>query len=114
MAVADARAKLNARLIEIETAKPLPASSLTIASYVAPTFPSRALQREIEGWVDVQFTVATDGTVRDVVVAEASHELYFADEAARAVSQWRFEPRIFMDQPIEQRSYTRIRFTLAD
>jgi protein TonB len=113
-AVAAARAKLDARLIEIETAKPLPASSLTIASYVAPEYPSRALQRDIEGWVDVEFTVAANGAVQEVVVAETSHQMYFGDEAVSAVSQWRFEPRIFMGQAIPQRSYTRIRFTLAD
>jgi len=27
-----------------------------------------------------------------------------------AVEQWKFEPRVFMNRPIAQRSYTRIRF----
>jgi hypothetical protein len=29
-----------------------------------------------------------------------------------AVSQWRFEPRVFMDRPIDQQTYTRVRFVL--
>jgi protein TonB len=94
----------------MEAAKPLPASALKITSYVAPEYPQRALERGIEGWVDVEFTVAPDGTTRAVRVAGSSNENYFGREAMAAVEQWRFEPRIFMDRPIEQRSYTRIRF----
>lgn len=113
-AVAEARAELNARLIELESAKPLPASSFVVESYIAPDYPHRALDRGIEGWVDVEFTVGIDGAVRDILVAEASHERLFRNEAINAVSQWRFEPRIFMDQAIPQRSYTRIVFNIAE
>jgi protein TonB len=107
-----ARIALAEHLIAMESAKLLPASELKVASYVAPEYPQRALERRVEGWVDVQFTVATDGTTRDVTVAEASHETYFRREAVTAVEKWRFEPRVFMNRPIEQRSYTRIRFVL--
>jgi protein TonB len=62
------------------------------------------LQRDIEGWVDVEFTVAANGAVQDVIVAETSHQMYFGDEAVSAVSQWRFEPRLIMGQAIPQRS----------
>jgi TonB family protein len=108
--VRTARAELTDQQIALESAKPLPASALKIATYVAPEYPDRANERRIEGWVDVEFTILTDGTTRDVAVANASHELYFRREALAAVGQWKFEPRIFMNRPIEQRSYTRIRF----
>jgi periplasmic protein TonB len=98
------------QLIAIEAAKPLPASALKVLNYVAPVYPERALERRVEGWVDVEFTVAPDGTVQAVGVVEASHENYFRREAVAAVQQWTFEPRVFMGRPIEQRSYTRIRF----
>ena len=113
-AVAVAQANLRVKLIELESAKPLPASSLEIDEYVAPEYPMRALQRSIEGWVDLEFTVRSDGTVGEVAVADASHDRFFRTEAISAVSQWRFEPRIFLDTPIPQRSYTRIRFTVGD
>jgi TonB family protein len=108
--VTAARAALTAELIAMESAKPLPASALKVVSYVAPQYPSRALDRRLEGWVDVEFVVATDGTTRDVQVTEASHDNYFRKEAVAAVEKWEFEPRVFMDRQIQQRSYTRIRF----
>jgi len=58
----------------------------------------------------VEFTILPDGTTRDITVANASHASFFRKEAVAAVQQWRFEPRIFMNRPIEQRSYTRLRF----
>jgi TonB family protein len=105
-----ARAAMTEQLIAMESAKPLPASALNLATYVAPTYPTRALERGLEGWVDIEFTVGTDGKTRDIVVPDASHENYFRREAVAAVEQWTFEPRVFMNRAIEQRSYTRIRF----
>jgi TonB family protein len=112
--VAAARQRMNDALIAMESAKRLPASELTVLDYVPPEYPRNALQRGIEGWVDVEFTVAPDGTTRDIVVTDASNSTYFRDEAIAAVSQWRFEPRIFMNQPIAQQTYTRLRFVLDD
>ena len=108
--VRKARSALTEQLIAMESAKPVPASALKIVTYVAPTFPARANERNIEGWVDIEFTVGTDGKTRNIVVTEASHESLFRREATDAVGKWQFEPRVFMGRPIEQSSYTRIRF----
>jgi TonB family protein len=110
--IAAARTSLTERLIAMESAKPLPASALTVVDYVAPEYPRNAAMRGVQGWVDVEFTVASDGSTRNIAVADASHDRYFRDEAMAAVSQWRFEPRVFMDRPIDQKSYTRVRFVL--
>ena len=45
-------------------------------------------------------------------MTDASHETMFRREAMAAVEKWQFEPRVFMGRPIEQTSYTRIRFVL--
>jgi len=108
--VRTARAQMVDQQIALESAKPIPASALKIASYVKPVYPQRALERGIEGWVDLEFTVQSDGTTSNVTVAGASHETYFRREAVNAVEQWKFEPRVFMNRAIAQRSYTRIRF----
>jgi TonB family protein len=110
--VRKARSALTEQLIAMETAKPIPASALKISTYVAPVFPPRASERNITGWVDVEFTVGTDGKTRNVVVTDASHDTMFRREATEAVSKWTFEPRVFMGRPIEQTSFTRIRFVL--
>jgi TonB family protein len=108
--VRKAQAALTEHQIAQESAKPIPASALKVVSYIPPTYPQRALDRGIEGWVDVEFTVATDGTTKDIVVADSSHDSLFHREALEAVRQWRFEPRVFMNRTIEQRSYTRMKF----
>jgi TonB family protein len=105
-----AREAWTQRLVAMEEAKPLPASALKVVNYVVPEYPPRALERGIQGWVDIEFTVTTDGATSDVRVADGSHESYFRREAVAAVEQWRFEPRVFMGRAIEQRSYSRIRF----
>jgi TonB family protein len=110
--VRKARSALTEQLIAMESAKPVPASALKLATYVAPVFPQRATERNLEGWVDIEFTVGTDGRTRNVVVTDASHETIFRREATEAVEKWLFEPRIFMGRAIEQTSYTRIRFVL--
>ena len=110
--VRKARSALTEQLIAMESAKPVPASALKISQYVAPTFPQRATDRNLEGWVDIEFTVGTDGRTRSIVVTDASHETMFRREATEAVEKWQFEPRIFMGRAIEQTSFTRIRFVL--
>jgi protein TonB len=110
--VRKARSALTEQLIAMESAKPVPAPALKIATYVAPSFPARASERNLQGWVDVEFTVGTDGKTRNIVVTDASHDTMFRREATEAVSKWQFEPRVFMGRPIEQTSYTRIRFVL--
>lgn len=107
-----AREAMIDRLAAMEAARPLPASELTVENYVAPEYPERAAARGLEGWVDIEFTVATDGTTKDITVTAASHETFFRREAAAAVERWRFQPRVYMDRVIEQRAFTRIRFVL--
>jgi outer membrane biosynthesis protein TonB len=75
--VRKARSALSEQLIAMESAKPVPASALKIATYVAPVFPPRANERNVEGWVDIEFTVGNDGRTRNVVVTDASHETLF-------------------------------------
>jgi len=86
---------------------------MKVKSDAKPVYPPRALDRGIEGWVDLEFTVEPDGSTSHVAVTGASHDTFFKKEAVAAVEQWKFEPReprVFMNRPIAQRSYTRIRF----
>jgi TonB family protein len=110
--IADTRGALTALLIDLESLKRVPASALELVEYSAPTYPTRAATRGIEGWVDLEFIVTVDGATQDVAIMEASHESYFRREAVAAVEEWRFGPRTFMGQTIEQRAYTRVVFRL--
>lgn len=113
-AIVAAKIALTDGLVALEGAKPLPASALTVLDYVPPDYPRTAAARGIEGWVDIEFTVAANGATVDIATADASHERLFRDEAVTAVQQWRFEPRIFMGRAIDQRVYTRLRFVLSE
>jgi TonB family protein len=105
-----ARSALNEQLIAMESARPVPASALKVTTYVAPVYPPRANERNLEGWVDIEFTVGTDGRTHDVVVTDASHDTFFRREAVEAVEKWTFEPRVYLGRTIEQTSFTRIKF----
>jgi TonB family protein len=107
-----ARDRLNAYLIETESNKLLPASALTRLDGAAPEFPPSALERGIEGWVEIEFVVAPDGHTEDIGVLDASHKQTFHQEAIAAVGGWRFEPFVFMDQPIPKRAYARLQFVI--
>jgi TonB family protein len=110
--IAALEANFVERLVAAESARPVPATALTLTRYSAPQYPVRALDRGIEGWVDLEFTIGADGVPRDVTITDGSHESFFRGEAIRAVEQWRFEPREFHGRVIEQRSYARIRFAV--
>ncbi|HNP35198.1 MAG TPA: energy transducer TonB [Woeseiaceae bacterium] len=76
---------------------------------VRPVYPVRAAAQELEGYVDVEFDVAPDGSVQNVVVIYASHKL-FEQPAINAAKRFRFKARVMDGVP--QASYgIRNRFT---
>jgi TonB family protein len=66
----------------------------------------------VEGYVDVEFTVATDGMTRDFVVKAAQRTDVFDKAAVDAVSEWRFRPVVKNGAPVPQRAVVRVRFEL--
>lgn len=77
---------------------------------VAPVYPREAERLGINGWVDVEFTIAPDGTTRDVIVRNAEPARTFDQSAVDAVKRWRFEPVMRDGAPVAQRAAMRIRF----
>lgn len=68
---------------------------------VQAVYPRRALQRGIEGYVVVGFTVTKQGTVRDPYVIEAQPENIFDQAAMDAVLKFKYKPRIVNGEPVE-------------
>jgi protein TonB len=87
-------------------------STLTRTRYVAPQFPEVARQRGIDGWVDLQFLVGTDGTVSDVAVVGAQPAGMFEDAALDAVRHWRYRPVMREGHAVSQRARVRVRFAV--
>ncbi|HTQ98724.1 MAG TPA: energy transducer TonB [Candidatus Acidoferrum sp.] len=61
---------------------------------INPEYPQRALNRGIEGWVTVQFTITETGSVADAVVVDASPKGMFDEAALKAIAKWRYNPKV--------------------
>jgi periplasmic protein TonB len=83
-----------------------------IVRQVQPTYPVDAARKRVEGWVELDFTIGSDGRVKDVSVSRAQPPRIFDREAMRALQQWTFEPALRDGSPVEQRSKRRMEFTL--
>jgi periplasmic protein TonB len=68
---------------------------------VEPIYPTRAASRGIEGHVIVEFTVTSNGSVRDPMIIEAEPSTIFNRAAERAVLKWKFKPRVVDGVPVE-------------
>ncbi len=68
---------------------------------VNPSYPSRALQRGIEGWVVVEFTVTKSGAVRDAIAVDAQPANIFNRAAIKAALKFKYKPRVIDGEAIE-------------
>ena len=81
---------------------------------INPDYPQRALQRGLEGWVQVQFTITPTGTVKDPIVVDAMPKSVFDDAALKAIARWRYNPKVENGAPVERVGVqTRILFQLS-
>ena len=67
---------------------------------VAPVYPARALQRGLEGYVIVAFTVTAAGTTRDASVVESTSTL-FERAALEAALKFKYKPRVIDGEAVE-------------
>ena len=91
----------------------VPAGSLTLIKTVQPKYPLKAESAKVQGWVELDFTVAESGEVKDIAVHAADSPGVFEDAAIGALSQWRYKPVLRESKPVPQRARIRIRFTLT-
>jgi protein TonB len=85
----------------------------TLLQKVNPSYPPDAARKHTEGWVEVSFTVGSDGHVKDPFVIGANPARVFNDAALRAVANWTFDPRLENGKPVEQHIKSRIEFKLG-
>jgi TonB family protein len=89
------------------------ANDLDLVKSVKPLYPAKAEVSQTEGWVELDFTVAENGAVKDIAVHAANPPGAFDSAAINALSQWRYKPVLKDARPTAQRARIRIRFTLA-
>ncbi len=59
-----------------------------------PRYPQRALQRKIEGYVILSFSIDKTGMPEDIEVVESQPARIFDREALRALKRWKYQPQI--------------------
>jgi len=82
---------------------------------IQPNYPRKAAMEGIEGWVRFEFTVAPDGSPKDVRIIDAKPRRVFERDARRAIYKWKFKPKVVDGKAVEQPNmrYT-MEFKLAD
>ena len=82
---------------------------------VAPIYPRRALTRNIEGYVLLEFVVTSTGTVEDPVVIEAKPPGFFERAAIQAALKFKYKPKVIDGEPVAVTGVrNRIVFEMSD
>jgi protein TonB len=71
-----------------------------------PDYPAAAKDRHIEGRVTFRFTVAVDGSVKDIEIVDSQPPRIWDDATKRAVSTWKYQPATKDGKPVEQSGVT--------
>lgn len=93
---------------------PLSRQMVPLVRATAP-YPTRALQRGIEGYVELSFTVNPQGRVEDPVVLYAEPEGYFERAALNSIRKWQYSPAMDNGEAVPVRDVRqRIVFAISD
>lgn len=81
---------------------------------VQPVYPSRALQRGLEGYVIVEYTVTKTGSTKNPQVVESTSSI-FEDAAIESALKYKYKPRVINGEAVEVPGVqTKITFELED
>jgi len=79
---------------------------------IDPQWPREALAKGIEGYVVVEVTIASDGSVRGASIIESVPKRMFDRNVIRAVLKWKFKPRIINGVPVERKAIQTLEFKI--
>jgi len=82
-----------------------------VVSRIDPVYPADAERQRVEGTVNLHAIIGTDGSVKGIEGISGPPSLVPA--AASAVRQWRYQPTLLGDQPIETAQGVTIVFRLS-
>ncbi|GAA4899748.1 TonB family protein [Ferrimonas pelagia] len=106
--------RLFPQLLTAEQRNSHQSSSPVPARRQNPHYPIELARKGIEGWVVMEFSVAADGSVRDLLITESVPEKAFDKAALQAMKKWRYE----FPEGVEQRDHPgqsiRLDFSLSN
>jgi len=81
---------------------------------VTPEYPAAALQKGIEGWVQVEFTIDANGTIMKPTIIGHSPSRIFDRAVLTALKKSRYRPQLLNGEPVVVQGVTELfRFTLS-
>lgn len=87
-------------VIEVDGPISFTNGQLTLVFGYPPIYPRNAINREIEGYVHVGFSVNTAGEVYDEHIVDAQPKGIFDKSALKAIVKFRYKPRYENDRPV--------------
>jgi protein TonB len=82
-----------------------------LIAQVNPVYPALAKQARVAGTVRLTAIIGRDGTIRNLQVM-SGHPL-LTPAALEAVKQWRYQPTLLNDEPVEVITQIDVNFTLS-
>lgn len=79
---------------------------------VNPQYPNEARRAGITGWVEMDLTIATDGSVRAAKVVNAKPKGLFDAAAVTAALKWRFKAKVLDGKAVEFHALQKVQFDL--
>ena len=92
----------------IASEKPGPSgdSNATPIVQIEPRYPTNMAASGQEGFVLLEYSIKADGSVTDVKVIDAQPKKVFNREAKRALSKWRYRPKLEQGKAVAQQGLT--------
>lgn len=106
-----ASSALGDALVAVAGGREVNANVIPLAR-INPIYPKRAKMMKKEGFVILEFTITQTGSVKDIEVLESQPVKLFDRSASRALSKWKFKPKIENNAAVEQRASVQINFQL--
>jgi protein TonB len=90
----------------------VPEKSLTRVNKLEVQYPPRAMQDNVEGWVEVSYTIGANGSVSNAKIINSQPANIFDGAATKAVSRLRYKPPLKDGKPTAVSTLVRIVFVV--
>jgi len=104
--------KFRQRVAQLGDLPQVPEKSLARINKLEVQYPPRAAQENLQGWVELGFTVSANGTVSKVNILNSEPANVFDAAAAKAVTRLRYKPVLKDGRPIAVATMLRIAFVV--